>query len=117
MRIQAHLSAREQAERTIALTRVALASSSLFAVWLDPAEPARFAQVTYALHSAYVVYSLLMAGYVWMLGAGARLPFITHIADVVAFSIFQYLTLGPSTPFFVYFIFSLFCGAMRWRWQ
>jgi signal transduction histidine kinase len=35
----------------------------------------------------------------------------------VVFSVFQYLTLGPSSPFFVYFVFSLFCGAVRWGWK
>src|SRR5207244_3393555 len=36
---------------------------------------------------------------------------------IVLFSVFQYLTLGPSSPFFVYFIFSLFCGTLRWQWR
>jgi hypothetical protein len=34
--------------------------------------------------------------------------------DIVVFSVFQYLTLGPSSPFFMYFMFSMFCGAIRW---
>ena len=49
-------SSRIQAERTIAAGRVALAASSLFAIWLDPAEPARFTQVNYGLHFAFVSY-------------------------------------------------------------
>jgi len=107
-----------RAERTLAAARVALAISSLFAIWIDPAEPARFAQVTYTLHWIYVSYAIGLALFTWTLWTGGtRLPFATHAFDIVAFSVFQYLTLGPSSPFFVYFIFSLFCGAVRWGWR
>src|SRR5580700_9923925 len=92
MEIQPYRSSRDRSERTIALARVVLAGSSLFAVWLDPAEPARIVEITYTLHLVYVAYSLIVSG-------------------------FQYLTLGPSSPFFVYFIFSLFCAAIRWGWR
>jgi hypothetical protein len=108
---------RVRAERAIAAARVVLGISSLFAVWLDPAEPAHFVQLTYALHALYVGYSLAVAAYVWSVAPGGVLPIATHAADIVAFSVFQYLTLGPSSPFFVYFVFSLFGGALRWGWR
>src|ERR1700687_3109747 len=117
MQIQPYRSSRDQAERTIALARVGLAMSALFAVWLDPAEPARIVEITYALHLFYVAYSLIVAGFIWTRGPGSRRPFVTHAIDIVVFSVFQYLTLGPSSPFFVLFIFSLFCGAIRWGWR
>jgi signal transduction histidine kinase len=111
-------SPRRRAERTIAAARVALAIASLFAIWIDPAEPARFAQLTYTLHWMYVSYSAALALFTWTVWrGGTQLPFVTHAFDIIAFSVFQYLTLGPSSPFFVYFIFSLFCGAMRWGWH
>jgi signal transduction histidine kinase len=108
---------RVRAERAIAAARVVLGISSLFAVWMDPAEPAHFVQLTYALHAMYVAYSLAVAAYVWRVAPGGVLPIATHAADIVAFSVFQYLTLGPSSPFFVYFVFSLFGGALRWGWR
>jgi signal transduction histidine kinase len=104
---------RMQAERTIAAGRVALAASALFAVWLDPAEPARFAQTTYELHFVYVAYAVLLAIVTWRWGGGTRLPMVTHVVDIAVFSIIQYFT-GPSSPFFMYFMFSMFCGAIRW---
>jgi signal transduction histidine kinase len=110
-------SSRTQAERTIAAGRVALAASSLFAIWMDPAEPARFAAATYGLHWVYVSYAVLLAVGIWRWPGGTRVPLVTHIVDIIAFSIFQYLTLGPSSPFFVYFVFSMFCGAVRWGWR
>ena len=106
-------SSRMQAERTIAAGRVALAASSLFAVWLDPAEPAHFAQTTYELLFVYLAYALLLAVGTWRWGGGTRLPIVTHVVDIVVFSVIQYFT-GPSSPFFMYFMFSMFCGAIRW---
>src|SRR5436190_6874778 len=99
-------SSRMQAERTIAAGRVALGASALLALWLDPADPAHFAQATYTLHLIYVSYALLLAAATWRWEGGTRLPIVTHVVDIVVFSVFQYLTLGPSSPFFMYFMFS-----------
>ena len=43
---------RPRAERTIAATRVLIASFSLYAVWLDPTPPARFAALVQACRIA-----------------------------------------------------------------
>jgi signal transduction histidine kinase len=83
-------------------------------VWLDPAEPARFAQIAYRLHTVYVAYAILLAVGTWRWEGGTRLPIVTHIVDIIVSVIFQYLTLGPSSPFFLYFMFSMLCGAIRW---
>jgi signal transduction histidine kinase len=115
--VAAYPSSRTQTERVIAPARIALAFSSLLAVWIDPSDPVRLYSLTIGLHIAYVVYSILVAVLIRFKGAGEDLPIVTHIIDIVLFSIFQYLTLGPSSPFFLNFIFSLFCGAMRWGWR
>src|SRR5262245_26977885 len=109
-----HPSSRLQAERTIAAGRVALAASSLFAAWLDPAEPIHFAQANYGLHFVFVTYTVLLAVGTWRWQGGTRLPIVTHVLDIVVFSSFQYFTFSPSSPFFMYFMFSMFCGAIRW---
>jgi hypothetical protein len=113
----AYPTSRTRAERTVALARVALACTSLFAIWLDAAEPARFASLTYGLHAVYVAYSVGLALTVTLWPMPDRLPLVTHILDLCVFSGFQFLTLGPSSPFFVYLIFSLFCAAVRWGWR
>lgn len=110
----AYPSSRMQAERTIAAGRVALAAASLFAIWLDPAEPARFTQVNDGLHFAFVTYAVLLAVVTWRWEGGTRLPIVTHVVDIVVFSVFQYFTFAPSSPYFMYFMFSMFCGAIRW---
>src|SRR5262245_25858375 len=107
-------SSRMQAERTIAAGRLALAASSLLAVWLDPAEPAHFVRFTYGLHFTYAAYAVLLAVGTWRWEGGTRLPIVTHVIDMIVSAAFQYLTLGPSSPFFLYFLFVMFCGAIRW---
>jgi signal transduction histidine kinase len=106
---------RSQTERTIALARMALAGTGLLAVWLDPTEPARYPEVTYTLLAVYIVYSIGLA--FWSRASAGRLALVTHLTDIVIFSLFQYLTRGLSSPFFAYFIFSLFCGTLRWEWR
>src|SRR5262249_35883192 len=109
---------RARAERTIAATRVLIAGFTLYAVWLDPTQPARFAQLTYVLHIGCIAYSIVLAVVMWRRPSTGWLPITTHVIDIVMFSVFQYLTAGPSaSPFFNYFIFSLFCAAVRWGWR
>ena len=105
-------------ERAIVMARMVLAASSLFAVWLDPNEPARYVIPTYTLHSIYAVYAIVLALISWNRAAAGRWPLVTHVADIAVCAVFQFLSLGPSSsPFFTYFVFSLFCGALRWGWR
>ena len=105
-------------ERTIVIARVVLAASSLFAAWLDPSEPARYVIPTYTLHSIYAVYAIVLALIFWNHAGVGRWPLVTHVADIAVCALFQFLSLGPSSsPFFIYFVFSLFCGALRWGWR
>ena len=105
-------------ERTIVMARVVLAASSLFAVWLDPNEPARYVIPTYTLHSIYAVYAIVLALISWNRTGVGRGPLVTHLADIAVCALFQFFSLGPSSsPFFTYFVFSLFCGALRWGWR
>ena len=108
-------SSRVESERTIALARVALAATATLALWLDPSDTAGSAAIVYW---AYVVYAAGLA--VWTLTGwekGDWFPLLTHGIDIAVFSALQYLTLGPSSPFYVYFVFSMFCAAIRWGWR
>jgi signal transduction histidine kinase len=105
---------RMQAERSIAAIRVVLGASSLLAMWLDPVIPGHYARAIYILHAVFLGYALLVAASVYLRPPGPRLPLATHLIDIVVFSIFEYLTLGQSSPFFVYFAFAVICGGMRW---
>jgi signal transduction histidine kinase len=108
---------RVHAERPIAVARVALAAASLLAVWLDPAEPQRYVAATYSVLIVYVLYSLAVLPFAWRRDTTRHFGLVTHLADVAVFSLLQVVTLGPSSPFFVYFVFSVCCGALRWDWR
>ncbi len=92
---------RFDADRMIVVMRVALAAFSLFAIWLDPAEPQRYVGVVYSLHVGYVTYSAIIAALVFRRAGAGWLPIATHAFDIIIFSVFQYLTMGPSSPFFI----------------
>jgi signal transduction histidine kinase len=105
-------------ERTIVIARVVLAASSLFAVWIDPNTASRYVVPTYTLHLLYAVYAIALALISWNHAGVGRWPLITHLGDIAVCALFQFLSLGPSSsPFFTYFVFSLFCGALRWGWR
>jgi signal transduction histidine kinase len=117
--MQPHYTPHGRTERLVAAGRVVLAGSSLLAIWLDPAQPERYATATYGLMAVYVVYSVALAGLVWSTRVPRVLyPLVTHLIDLAAFSVFIFLTEGPPTsPFFVYFIFSILCATLRWGWR
>ncbi|HVS15667.1 MAG TPA: histidine kinase [Thermoanaerobaculia bacterium] len=106
------------AERLIASGRVVLAASSLFAVWLDPSEPAKYAGIAYGLLVAYLGYSVVVAWFPWRLGPppGSR-RLLSHAFDLLFFSLFIYFTSGPSSPFVAFFVFSVACATLRWQWR
>jgi signal transduction histidine kinase len=117
MNLPPPLSSRVQTERVIAAGRLTLAAASLFGVWWDPGEPTRAVGITYVLSGVYLAYSLALLGLVWSRPPGERLPIVSHVVDLIFVSFLQYLTLGPSSPFFLYFVFSLFCAVIRWDWK
>lgn len=116
--MEALYSPQRRADRLIATGRVILAASSLFAVWLDPSEPANQAPVAYALLIAYLVYALAIAAAVWRVEVRGRAwRGVAHAFDLVFFSLFVYFTAGPASPFTAYFVFSLVCSALLWGWR
>ena len=103
-----------RAERLIALGRLVLAVASFAAIYLDPLEPARFAALTYALLAGYSIYSLAVA--LWTLAARSttRVRLVTsHTIDLMFFGVINYMTFGPTSPFFVFFVFSIICAMLR----
>ncbi len=107
-----------RAERLVAAGRMVLATSSLFAVWLDPTEPDKHAPVAYSLLVAYVAYAALLAAVVWRASdPGGRERAVTHVLDLCFFALFVYFTAGPASPFTTYFVFSMVCATLRWQWR
>ena len=104
-----------RADQVIAGGRVALAVSSLLAIWLDPSESASYVSTVYTLLIVYAVHALTLFCLTWMpLSSPRRWPLGTHLIDLAMFSLLMFFTVGPSSLFFVYFVFSIVCGTLRW---
>jgi len=104
-----------RAERLIATGRAVLSVFSLLTVWLDPTEPSRHASIAYSLLAVYVVFSLVLAvlafrSYALLLEL--RLP--SHLVDLTVAIMVSFFTEGPTSPFFLYFVFALLSAAVRW---
>jgi signal transduction histidine kinase len=101
-------------ERLVAGGRVVLASFSLLAIYLDPAEPAKFADLTYGVLALYVAFSIGVAAWTWpRVTQPLAWTVTTHVIDLAFFSALIYFTEGPTSPFFLYFIFALFSAMLR----
>jgi signal transduction histidine kinase len=111
-------SAQGRAERLIAGGRLVLTACSLLALALDPIERVRHVTLSYALLVPYLGYAAAVAGLAW--GARplpGRLRLLTHVLDLGVFTLLMYATEGPSSPFFVFFVFALACATLRWQWR
>jgi len=92
--------------RMVAFMRCLLAYSALTIIYFDPTEPARLAELTYALLSAYAIYGTILAGSIWLrrplIGSRAR-PW----ADVLCCALLIGLTDGTNSIFFHFFFFAI----------
>ncbi len=114
--VGADYSPRIRAERLIATSRVVLAAFSLMAVWFDPYTPATHGQTLYVLLIGYLGFALTVAAVVWLAHVPLRrLGLGSHVLDVSLFCVLTYLTEGPTSPFFTYFMFSIVGATLRWH--
>lgn len=116
--IRSEYAPQARAERLIAAGRLVLAVSCLIAIYLEPSTPAKYQRATYTLLFIYTVYATVVAIVAWR-GAvpSVRGRLASHVLDLTLFSGFVYLTEGPASPFFLYFVFSLFCATLRFSWR
>ncbi len=109
---------RSRRERLVVLGRVLLAACSLATVWLDPGAPVHHAEVAYGLLVVYLAYAIALVPLAWSPSTSLRrLGFVTQVIDLPVFAALIYLTEGPTSPFFAFFIFFLLCAALRWQWR
>jgi len=101
-----------RAERLIASGRSVLALASLGAVYL---EPTAHQLLTWWLLGTYTLYALGFL--IWTLvgpaGVAPRVSIGTHVLDLAVFGAINYLAAGGSSPFSVYFVFSIICAMLR----
>jgi signal transduction histidine kinase len=104
-------------ERLAAIGRLVLTGFTFVALSLDPINPTRYANLTYDLLIAYMVYAALFTVYTFRRTPGGRLGLVTHVLDLGLITVFVYLTEVMSSPFFAYFTFALVVATMRWQWR
>ena len=105
-------------ERVLAVGRAFLTVTGLIAIYLDPTEPARLREVTYTVLLGYAVYSLAVLAYV---NGTARLTpahgLVLHGLDVLWTSALTFVSEGPVSPFFLFFLFVVLAAANRWGFR
>jgi signal transduction histidine kinase len=104
--------------RVIALARAVLASVFLFAIWVDPSQPAQAVEMTYAVLVIYAIGSAAIVMLTWSnWWLDARLAATLQVADIVVFTLLVIASDGYTSPFFVFFVFLILSAAIRWGWR
>jgi signal transduction histidine kinase len=106
-----HSIPQSRAERLIAACRLTLAVASLGAIYLDPS---RMPATIYTLLTGYSLYAFAVMA--WTAAArttSRRWLLASHLLDMTFFGLINYMTAGPTSPFFVYFVFGIICAMLR----
>lgn len=99
----------------LATARAFLATAGLVAIYFDPTEPTRYAEVAYLLMLLYAAQSLaLMLGLRLWPGITPSVRLASHAIDVVFAGVLTLFTEGANSPLYVFFLFVLLAAAYRW---
>jgi signal transduction histidine kinase len=106
-------------ERVIAVGRAVMATFTVLVIMTRSTEPVGLAGLVSSLLAVYVVYTILLIYLLWKLPkVWRRLPFVTHVLDLIMlFALFLYFLGGSRSPFLLYFLFSVMCATLRWQWR
>lgn len=106
---------KQHAEYVAAAARLFFAAAAMVAIYIDPTEPSRYAQLAYVLLVGYVVFGAVVLGLVRKRRlAGPKFVFSVVAVDVAWATIISLFTQGPNSPFFLFFFFVLLSVAYRW---
>jgi signal transduction histidine kinase len=104
----------DRVERVIAVSRVVLAISALPIMLLDPRRSTFSTTPLYVVLGAYIAYSVAL---LWLLARGMRARTSSRpilVADVAWFTLIVLLSQGGTSPFFLFYLFSVCTAAIRW---
>ena len=102
--------------RMLVLVRCVLAYSAFAIIWIDPAEPTRLVEVTYASLAAYCLYATLLA----LVSYRQEWPppeRAFHWADIFFYAYLVALTEGTSSIFFHFFFFAILVASFFWGFR
>ena len=105
-------------ERVLAIGRAFLTVSGLIAIYVDPTQPARVSELTYAVLFGYALYSLFVLVFVHRAARLApRDGEILHSIDILWTAVLTFVSSGPVSPFFLFFLFVVLSSAYRWGFR
>lgn len=108
----------ERLERVLAVGRAFLTVTALVAIYIDPAEPARLRAFTYGVLLAYATYSLAILLYVHRATRFTpRHTYTLHGLDILWTAGLTFVSQGPISPFFLFFLFVVLASAYRWGFR
>ena len=105
---------RLRVERVLASARVFLTTAAVVAIYVDATEPTRYEELAYVLLLGYAAYSLAIWLLLQLREDFVRQVFWIHVMDVIFPAVFTLFTQGPSSPFFLFFTFTVTSAAFRW---
>lgn len=109
---------RVRSERVLAVGRTFLTVTGLLAIYLDPTEPRRLQVITYSVLAGYAAYAVLVMFFVYdASNLSQRHVQALHAVDVVWTSVLTFVSEGPVSPFFLFFLFVVLAAAFRWAFR
>jgi len=108
----------QQIERILAAARAFLALASLFAIWLNPTDPSRYARLVFVLLAVYALEAIGVLAMVRTLRTSSPTFRLTvHAVDILWPALMSLFTAGPNSPFYLFYTFVLLEAAYRWGLQ
>lgn len=104
-----------RSESVLAVGRAFFTVTGFVAIYLDSTEPSRLAAATYAVLVSYACYSIIVLAVVHYAPRLAAMhgP-LWHAADILWGSVLTFVSAGPISPFFLFFLFAVAAAAYRW---
>src|SRR5690348_8849000 len=106
-----------QVERLIAVSRVALITFARLALALDPTDRSQNWQFALVVLLCYAGVATLAAALELSPLARATWRLPLHVLDIGMVSALMFLSDGPTSPFFAFYMFILLAATLRWNWQ
>jgi signal transduction histidine kinase len=106
---------RRRIERWLATSRVFLAIAALFAMWFRAGDAGYHSANAYLLVTAYLFFSVtVMLFFRYRRDSSGAFVLVVHAVDTVWPALIAAVSTARSSPFFLFFFFSLLAAAYRW---
>jgi|SoiMethySBSTD1v2_1073268.scaffolds.fasta_scaffold07807_9 signal transduction histidine kinase len=102
-------------EYVLAVARTFLTITGFLAIFFDPHEPHRLASITYAVLIGYATYSTFILALVRRASSVSRTHILLiHALDILWVGVLTFVSDGPISPFYLFFLFVALSAAYRW---